>query len=163
MNFFDAFNRGDQAQLAKVVLASKDRNIHPSRWYSVTESDPQNGGNHFVAYDTDKLLRYFAQRHQQHERLSLLMVEVAYRGNGVVDFVYALKRQTDDIEPGPEGLVRNIHGKGAIDCGEQKIRTWSMAMSALDDPDSRTVYWPACPRPSGWKPGTPVVACARTH
>lgn len=159
--FFEAFNRGDQKRLSSIFFASAPRGGSPSRWYSVAEGDPTKGGRGFVAHDVDELLSYFAERHRHQERLRLLMVAVGTSSGGGVDFEYALTRSADDIEPGPEGRERNAHGKGAMNCREQKIRFWSMGMPEADDKESSIVYWPPCPKPRNWRPGTAVIACTR--
>ena len=160
MRFFDAFNNGDQEQLDRFFGFESG-----FQWYSVTEGDPSKGGRHFVAYNPEDLLAYFAERHQQHERLRLITVDVAGPSwHGGVDIAYFLTRRADDLEPGLEGSERIVHGKGAINCEKQQIFVWSMGMPMVDEKQPSGPLWREiglCPDPPAGTPPTAVVACAR--
>ena len=146
VDFLDAYNRGDQDQLAQSFSFGSS-----FKWYS--DSYRLNGRRqHVAAYTQQDLLAYFSSRHQQDEHLQLLMVDVAGPSwHGGVDIVYVLRRTADDIAfSAGQGIF--VQGKGAIDCKQRKIFVWSMA--------AHTPPWP-CPTPTGWKPGTTTVACAR--
>jgi len=123
-DFLDAFNRGDAAALPRffpkegVYPYSDQRGF---QWYSVTD---QNG--HFVTYDPAELPVYFATRHEEHEYLQLLELEVAASEEPCVSIVYRLGREADDL---PSHEVR---GKGAIDCDDHTIFVWSMAQPIRD-------------------------------
>jgi hypothetical protein len=117
--FLDAFNRGDKAALARffpTVAAYPYADKPGFQWYSVTDLR-----GHFVTYDPAALPAYFAARHQQHEQLQLLELEVAGSWQPRVDIVFHLRQQADDVPP------RTMIGKGAIDCDERTIFVWSMA------------------------------------
>lgn len=154
VRFTDAVNRGDTDSLARMLpTADAPRGIATPgtefRWYSVT--DP--GFRHAVVYTRADALAYFAERHEQNERLELIAVDVApswvVGGAGIT---YALRRDADDLPP---TLSRFAFGKGGIDCKGQRIYVWSMGHTAGDVPIP-------CPRPSGWTPGEPIIACSRT-
>jgi hypothetical protein len=117
--FLQAFNRGDAAELAgffpsAVAYPHTDR--RGFQWYSVTD---ENG--HFVTYDPAELPAYFAARHQRHEALHLLELEVAASWHPGVDLAFRLSRQADDLQ------LHEMVGKGAMYCDDQTIFVWSMA------------------------------------
>lgn len=159
--FFDAVNRGDTSGVSRFFsLVDGPEGMTPSAWYTITENDPASGGRHFVAYEQHRLLDYFGERHKQHERLGLVMVDVAGpSGHGGVDISYVVTRHADDLETVIGGTVDYAEGKGAINCKTGKIFVWSMAQST-SAPESNLSIRP-CPTPSGWKPGDAVIACAR--
>lgn len=141
--FFAAFNAGDQAQLGRFFGGR----FH---WYSVTEGDLEHGGRHFVAYHPrsglllgpfppgsrvtvgqhELLLPYFAERHAHGERLQLRAVDGhADTARGLFHFVYTITREADDLPSDLGGPDHRASGKGAIDCLDQTIMVWSMAMT----------------------------------
>lgn len=173
MDFFDAFNNGDRDEL--------DRFFGPDfKWYSVTEGDPSKGGRHFVTYGTagadtagpmgyptsakrDELLSHFAERHKQHERLKLIMVDVAGPSwHGGVDIAYVLTRHADDLLDSPDHLSQ---GKGAINCEKQQIFVWSMGSTPATGGATQLAdlfeQVKLCPKPPAGASSTTVVACAR--
>lgn len=158
--FFDAFNRGDQAQLARFWMLPKASDAQGQRWYSVTEDDPKQGGSHFVAYNQSDLLAYFAKRIAQHERLQLVMVDVGQSRGGDVGISYVLIRQADDLKPGLGGPERFAVGKGEINCKKQMLFIWSMAQNSGTS-EEIVPFWP-CPKPPDWSPGTSAIACSRS-
>lgn len=128
-DFLDAFNRGDAAALAgffPTAAAYPDTTRPGFQWYSVTDQN-----RHFVTYDPDGLPAYFAARHEQRERLTLLRLEIAASWHPGVDVVYRLDRQADDLPP------HEMIGKGAIECPDKTIFVWSMAQADLEDPPRR--------------------------
>ena len=122
------------------------------------------GSKGFVTYDQGELLRYFAERHGQGERLELLKVSATQAGlldeESNVGFVYALTRDAEDLEPGLGGLDRIATGKGAINCASRRIFVWSMEMRAQDTRSAQEAAGWLCTDPPGWRPGKAVVACA---
>jgi ketosteroid isomerase-like protein len=107
--FLDAFNRGDQRQLA----ASFGPDF---QWYSAGS---------FVTYSRTDLPPYFSARHRHHDRLQLTRIEVhGPSWHGGADIAYALTRRSDDVNGGASQMV---DGKGAVNCQERKIFVWSMA------------------------------------
>jgi hypothetical protein len=131
--FLDAFNRGDLTALAAFF---PDEGVYPHsdqrgfQWYSVTDQD-----GHFVTYDPAELPAYFAARHDQHERLHLLELEVATGWHSGVAIVYRLSRVADDLPP------HEVIGKGAIYCDDHTIFVWSMAQDLLL-PSARATHRP---------------------
>jgi hypothetical protein len=105
LDFFDAFNAGDQEQLSRLFFVAEgpsppdfsSEGYYPWSWYLVSEA---GAGGHiergFVTYDEGELLEYFARRHEHGERLGLLKVGVTGPGllgeEGNVGIVYALTR-----------------------------------------------------------------------
>jgi hypothetical protein len=118
----------------------------------------------FVTYDQSELLRYFAERHEQGERLRLLKVSLTQKGllgkDDNVGFVYVLNRDARDLEPGLGGPARIASGQGSINCTNRRIFAWRMDMRAEDHRTDREAANWLCIDPPGWKPGDAVVACA---
>ena len=173
MSFVDAFNSGDQAGLSRSFFLSEgpsppdfaDRAYDPWSWYTV--SNVEAGGkivSGFVTYDQGELLRYFAKRHRQGERLRLLKVSMTQTGllgmEDNVGFVYVMNRAASDLDPSFGGPARIASGQGAINCKNRRIFTWRMQMKAGDDRTNREATDWLCTSPPGWKPGKAVVACA---
>ena len=173
IEFIDAFNRGDQERLSSLFFISEgpsppdfsEEGYYPWSWYSVSEVGA--GGrieDGFVTYDHGELLRYFAERHAQGERLELIKVSVTQAGlleeESNVGIVYVLTRDARDLEPGLGGPARIAAGKGAINCESRKLFAWSMEMRAGETRTAREAAGWLCTDPPGWKPGSAVVACA---
>jgi hypothetical protein len=80
--FFDAFNRGDMQALDEIWTKEDSPGRPIGRtgrefiWYSVTEGGSIRTGpwRHRSIYDRPELLGYFAERHRQNERMSLVAV-----------------------------------------------------------------------------------------
>jgi hypothetical protein len=171
--FIDAFNSGDQERLSRLFFISEgpsppdfsEEGYYPWSWYSVSEVGA--GGqieDGFVTYDQGELLRYFAERHGQGERLELIKVSSTQAGllgeESNVGIVYVLTRDAEDLEPGLGGPARIASGKGAINCVSQRIFVWSMEMRVGETRSEREAAGWLCTDPPGWRPGTAVVACA---
>ena len=129
-DFLDAFNRGDATALPRFF---PEEGVYPYadkrgfQWYSVTD---QSG--HFVTYDPAELPAWFAARHEQHERLHLLELEVAASVQfPYVSIVYRLRREADDLPP------HEVIGKGAVYCDDHTIFVWSMAQELADEATPR--------------------------
>ncbi len=161
-NFFDAFNRGDHERLSGFFPLKAER---VSWLYSVNEGNPEKGGRTFSTDNRDELLRYFSERHVHDERLQLQKVRISESGQpqadekDIVNIVFTLTREADDLKPGLKGPKRIAAGKGVVACKEQEIAVWSMETFSAEDEGSRPPSVP-CSEPSGWKPGAAVVACA---
>ena len=173
IDFIDAFNTGDQNRLSRLFFISEgpsppdfsEEGYYPWSWYSVSEVGV--GGrieDGFVTYDQGELLRYFAERHRQGERLELIKVRSTQAGllgeEGNVGIVYVLTRDAQDLDPGLGGPARIAFGKGAINCESQRIFTWSIEMRVGEKRTEREAASWLCEDPPGWRPGTVVVACA---
>jgi hypothetical protein len=169
--FLDAFNRGDTAALHE-IWTKEDRPGRPVwpvgrefRWYSVTEggSVQTSPWRHRSVYDRPDLLAYFAERHSQGERMSLVAVQVTRsREPWSAGIRFVVRRSADDLPSSLGGRQRIAGGKGGIDCERQQIYLWSMAMNtakAGQDYPARGAGVP-CPRPAGWSPANPVVVCS---
>jgi hypothetical protein len=131
------------------------------RWYSVAEGragDQPWRQSDF--HDRLELFSYFATRHAQRERWDLVGVEMGPAGSRrpeAIGIGYTIRRTADDL---PVSLSEYAHGKGEIDCTAQRLFVWAMGQ----DDRSRSAVdgrLPPCPLPSGWSPGTPIVACTR--
>jgi hypothetical protein len=173
IEFVDAFNRGDEERLSRLFFVSEGPSppdfsragYYPWSWYSVSEVG--EGGmieNGFVTYDKGELLRYFAERHRQEERLGLIKVSSTQAGlldeENNVGIVYVLTRDAEDLDPGLGGPSRIAFGKGAINCESRQIFVWSMEMREGDERTPRQAAVWLCTDPPGWRPGKAVVACA---
>jgi hypothetical protein len=158
VRFTAAFNRGDRKALVRLfpdvdplgrVRAEPAGTVF--HWYSVSEGTAR----HIALYDLKDLFSYFERRHRQGERLSLIGVDVGTSWRPLsVGIGYTLRREADDL---PAGIGPFAHGKGGIDCKRQRIYVWSMGQDASTQQPSF-----ACPRPNGWTPSGPVLACARS-
>ncbi len=139
--FLDAFNRGDQDQLARFFGPRFE-------WYSVSDRGRESGDRHFLAYNPngglrlgafpeglevtvghqDLLLPYFAERHAHGERLELRKLGSSYEaGRNIAHITYTLTRTAEDLELRLGKPERETLGKGAVDCTDQTIMVWSMA------------------------------------
>jgi hypothetical protein len=173
LDFIDAFNRGDEERLSHLFFISEgpsppdfgEAGYYPWSWYSVSEIGEGGRIEHsFVTYDKDELLHYFAERHAEGERLSLLKVSATQSGlldeKNNVGIVYVLTRDAEDLDPKLGGPARIAFGKGAINCTSHQFFAWSMEMSAREERTTREATAWLCKDPPGWKPGKAVVACA---
>jgi hypothetical protein len=124
MRFFDAVNRGDLAQIDRLfAIGAGPAGRKPQGWYSVDYSPPGQATRQFAAFTQSELLAYFRERHEQHEQLRLVSLQVrSPTWHGGVDVTYLLGRHADDII----GEERSYGGKGAINCARQQIFVWSM-------------------------------------
>ena len=165
--YFGAFNDGDESRISTLF---PQKHMDPPM-FGVGRGRDTNGS--FGTYYRDKLVEFAAQRHRYGEKWRLLMVDVAdSRQQGRSDIAYLVTREADDLVSRSNevtlahtnGIV--YFGKGVIDCREQKILAWNMDAEMTPKDTDRTKFgvvkgkWP-CPIPSNWKPGKPVVACAR--
>lgn len=142
LRFLDTFNQGDQRQLATFFTPS-------FTWYVVSD---RIGG--VQVSSRDELLKYFARRHAQHERLRLRKIRVAGSnppGNG--EIVFLLTRQADDLG-GSDRHELVETGKGSITCQPHTIDVWAM--------DGGGDHFRECPELEGGAPTGAVIACART-
>ncbi len=134
LQFFDAYNEGDQEQLASFFeprLSVPGRTSGYSDTIMTGDVGSENDRRHFVTTDREELLVYFAGRYDQNERLQLLSLSVSPPTSDTrVDLWYSYRRQGDDIEPGPNGVWRMGDGKGVIRCPSQVIGLWAMGTSA---------------------------------
>jgi hypothetical protein len=110
------------------------------------------------------VLRYFAERHGQGERLKLLKVSSTQAGlleeKDNVGIVYVLTRDAGDIDPELGGPARIAFGKGVVNCESRRIFAWSMEMRAGDTRTPREAAGWLCIEPPGWRPGGALTACA---
>jgi hypothetical protein len=172
IRFVDAFNRGDQAGLSRVFFISEGPSppdfstagYYPWSWYSSREVGA--GGrvaDHFTTTEQGELLRYFAERHGQGERMRLLKVSLTHQGvldeTHNVGFIFVLTRKARDLGPGFGGPAGIVYGKGALNCVNGKIFTWNMDMKIGEKRSAREAATWLCEDPPGWKPGKGVVAC----
>jgi hypothetical protein len=172
LDFFDAFNAGDQERLSRLFFVSEgpsppdfsSEGYYTWSWYLVSETGP--GGridDGFVTYDEGELLEYFDRRHERRERLELLKVGVTGPGllgeAGNVGIVYVLSRTADDLRAELGGPDHVAFGKGAINCGRRQIFAWSIEMRAEEDRGAREAAGWLCENPPGFRPGENVVAC----
>ena len=144
MSFIDAFNRGDQGQLADFLNFDND-----FMWYAVDGSTYEG--------HTD-LLKYFMERHQQQERMQLVSANVSIH-RGLVGGNFVLTRQADDLEGDLKGSIHIFAGKVGVRCeeGKETIVVWVMYPNELE-PLSRLQL---CLAPPPGSPENAVIAYAR--
>ena len=114
--FVAAFNRGQPQKLGRLLA----RGNEGFQWYAVNAEPGLRTSD--AAKNRATLLRYFAERHRQSERL--VLQRFTYKGYslGKADFTFELVRSADDLAP--EALYG---GKGAIACwGHGGIAVWAM-------------------------------------
>jgi len=121
--FVAAFNRGDQAALARFFPAERTgfEPVGPGKfgWFAVTGA-PGSFNPGFMARSREELLPYLTERHARHERLELLQLEVAGSWHGGVGMVFDVRRRADDIPTHTAG------GKGTLDCEAGTIIVWNL-------------------------------------
>jgi hypothetical protein len=169
--FLDAFNRGDMQALDE-IWTSEDSPGRPVGstgrefiWYSVTEGGSIRAGpwRDRSVYDRPELLGYFAERHRQNERMSLVAVRVVRaRASWAAGIHFVVRRSADDLPPGLGGRQRIAGGKGQVDCERHRLQLWTMFMNKAE---AGRDYPPSgaglpCPRPAGWSPADPIVVCS---
>ena len=109
-----AFNRGDSAQLNR-LFAPASR----FKWYSTGGPGRRLGS---AAHKRGTLIHYFAARHAERERLTLIGWRGGGNANGYFHFQFLLIREARDLRPMP------YQGKGAAICSSANtIAVWSMA------------------------------------
>ena len=123
-SFVRAYNRGDQEELDWLWVRVR------FEWYSSTETDPRSHEEEtFVTYSRRELLRYFADRHLQRDRLQLVRFRFHGFSAGWGHFSYRLQRRADDLRGGQWISYR---GKGAASClrTPNGLAIWTMAADA---------------------------------
>lgn len=155
--FLAAFNAGDQHALAGHLAQGTG-----FKWYSVTEGDA--GGavrGHVELSSVPALMEYFAERHEQSERMRLLKVDVGKAsGTGTAGVGFSLLRTADDLTS--RGVRNQLAiGKAHLQCPSGRIAVWSMAQPATPPREFRAVAYDVCPAPPGGFDRRRVVACAR--
>ncbi len=128
--FFDAFNRGNQNELATLFFGTGLRDgMTPGELFGAHAGKPD--GTIFRTSELPELLTYFARRHQQHEKFTLrkLVVEGHTDEQDVghsAGIYFELDQQADDW-PVPSGKTHNkLGGKGLVDCQKQRFAAWGM-------------------------------------
>lgn len=175
VDFFDAFNRGDQEQLSSYI---------GSDFEFFAEQFQQGGPENFVAYsrtaavslafpqgpppgtrlaEPAELLAYFAERHAQDERLNLLSIHIGSSWHPGGSLGALVERTADDLQESSGSDIDSgfslagavLSGRGAINCSEGTITAWSMS------PGEPGREWPPiCPALETPPLGRIIVACA---
>jgi hypothetical protein len=111
--FIEAFNRGDLAQLDRLVYQR----------YSLYATTAPGERLNTQAHDREGLMAYFAARHQQHEHLELISLDVTYTSTLKAGFWFRVTRHSDDGPPSTR-----YSGKGEVQCLPLPISltVWSM-------------------------------------
>lgn len=158
MGFLDAYNSGDQEQMAQFFPNTFE-------WYSdgvVVNGIEVDKDHYFLTRpgNRDDLLDYAAERHQLNDHLELLQVNVVGPSwHGGADFSFRLRRTADDVQPKSEDQVRYVEGGGAIRCRTQKFWVWSLATRRPTFPESQLLG--VCPPPPPGTSENAIIACAR--
>ena len=172
IRFLDAFNQGRRAELSSAFFVSEgpsppdfsSADYRPWSWYSSREiGDGGRVMRHFTTSDQGELLRYFAGRHRRGESMRLLKVSLTHTGlldsESNVGFVFVLTREAPDLPPNLGGPARIAYGKGALNCENLRIFTWTMDMKTREERTEREASDWLCADPPRWRPGEAVVAC----
>ena len=114
MRFIDAFNRGDIAQLDQLVYQR----------FSLYATNAPGERLNAQAHDRDNLMAYFAARHQQHEHLALISMDLTYTNSSEAGFWFRVMRSADDGLP-----PTRYSGKGGVQCAAMPISLTIWAMS----------------------------------
>jgi hypothetical protein len=112
-HFIDAFNRGDLAQLDQLVY---------QRFSTYATNAPGERLN-AQAHDRDNLMAYFAARHEHHEHMELISLDVTYTSSADAGFWFRVRRSADDGLP-----PTRYTGKGGVQCATRPISltVWAM-------------------------------------
>jgi hypothetical protein len=115
--FTDAFNRGDIAQLDRLV--SQQQFV----WYA---TDAPGQRLNAEAYDRENLMAYFAARHRQHEHLVLNSLDVTFTDASRGGLWAHLTRSADDGLP-----PTRYSSKGEVQCSTMpsSLTVWAMGRS----------------------------------
>jgi ketosteroid isomerase-like protein len=115
--FIDAFNRGDIAQLDRLV--SQDQ----FAWYA---TDAPGQRLNAAAYDRENLMAYFAARHRQHEHLVLNSLDVTFTNAGRGGLWAYVTRSADDGLP-----PTRYSAKVEVECSTipSSLTVWAMGRS----------------------------------
>jgi hypothetical protein len=115
--FTDAFNRGDIAQLDRLV--SQQQFV----WYA---TDAPGQRLNAEAYDRENLMAYFAARHRQHEHLVLNSLDITFTDASRGGLWAHLTRSADDGLP-----PTRYSSKGEVQCSTMpsSLTVWAMGRS----------------------------------
>ncbi len=114
VRFIDAFNRGDIAQLDQLVYQR----------FSLYATNAPGERLNPQAHDRNNLMAYFAARHQQHEHLALISMDLTYTNSSEAGFWFRVMRSADDGLP-----PTRYSGKGGVQCAAMPISLTIWAMS----------------------------------
>ncbi|MGI8856637.1 MAG: hypothetical protein ACR2JW_12870 [Thermomicrobiales bacterium] len=128
--FVDAFNHGDQQQLATFFSRGLDQ------FDGFSEGFTPSNFTGFHSDDIDSVLAYFIAQHQQHyEQWQIARVDSPYYENSsryreISHLGFSITWSAKDISPEINGeLSGRADGKGALNCADGTIRTWAMGVS----------------------------------
>jgi hypothetical protein len=111
--FIDAFNRGDIAQLDQLFSAQQ---------FDAYSTDAPGQRFNAEAQDRGTLMAYFSARHQQHEHLALISMDITYSDTRDVGFWFRVTRSADGLPP------TRYNGKGGVQCATMptSLVVWAM-------------------------------------
>lgn len=112
--FIDAFNRGDIARLDQLFSAQQ---------FDVYSTDAPGQRFNAQARDRGTLMAYFMARHQQHEHLALISLDITYIDSRDIGFWFRVTRSADDGLP-----PTRYNGKGGVQCATMptSLIVWAM-------------------------------------
>ncbi len=114
-SFLEAFNKRDIQTLDALFAPASE-----FEWYSVSGSGSSRRMGE-TSRDRSTLLEYFKARFEQDEVLELRSFSSSYeRERNLAHFSFRISHEADDLKP------RVRRGKGAFNCGTEKIIVWSM-------------------------------------
>ena len=112
--FIDAFNRGN--------IAQRDQ-LFSIQHFDAYSTDAPGERFNAQAQDRGTLMAYFTARHQQHEHLVLISMDVTTTDNRDVGFWFRVTRSADDGLP-----PTRYNGKGGVQCATMptSLVVWAM-------------------------------------
>jgi hypothetical protein len=137
--FLTAFNRGDLRQLNLLVARAAE-----FEKYAVRGSTGRRVGK--TASNRATLIRYFADRRRQSERLVLVRFGVFRQSRRRANFWFEVLRSADDLKP-----ATAYPGTAAISCdGRRSIVAWQMAPNGEPSLPAPTTYSETCRLVGSW-------------
>lgn len=159
MHLLNAFNSGDQEQFIQFFPPAFQ--WYSDGWRTVADGVDIDPDHLFVSRPGNRqdLPDYLAERHQQGDRLQLLMANVTEEGQRRALVNFRFVREADDVEPGVGGNKRYVHGVAVINCQSQTFFSLGMGIAPPDIQESdlaRTL----CPEPPADAPENAAIVCS---
>ncbi len=126
--FVDAFNRGDQQQLATFF------STRIGRIDGFSIADRKQGEAPFRLFygdRRDQVLAYLADRHNQGEQWQLMDIASQYyeATRDLAHYSFAIRKSAADLLLDETDDQSNTTGKGSMNCGDLTLFVWAMSTS----------------------------------
>ena len=100
------------------------------QWYSMTRIGPGAEKDNYVTHDLKELATYFVKRHQQHEHMRLVRLQVnSWQGDLVHFGPLTVMRSADDLHFGSKATEYGVDGKGTMNCKQGTFLVLSLVMN----------------------------------